>query len=561
MPETYQLEIDGDASAGLPRFHAELSRVNAVLGANGSGKSKLIQRLRNENQAFGGSRPVVYVEGGRVVDPPASVGLDRHNINQFQNLQHASERYVNRRRKVPLSERASELFVLLDRKGERVRTEHSDAVQEWIEGGQEGEPPKRNEPPLELLFDRFHDIFPAIELSIEPDSRDIQCRQNESTYGPSQLSDGERQVLALLADVALESDPNSLILVDEPELNLNTQLACRLWDSIEASLPSAVFVYATHSLGFAMRGNVDRILVLSSPEDDPVTVADAESLVSEDLRPFLGAIPAILAAPAALIVEGTESSLDSIFYHWILEDEQPVVVPVGNCQHVRAAAQRTGVWQRLTSDAAVHGVIDRDYRSEEALEALTSEHCQPLRYHEVESYLCLPAVLSNLGECLGLVEDPPSEDHIATEIVDFSSERLVNIVARRVIERASVRLSISLSRQTLSTIDTTEELVRRLQNQVQKEQGRVEGLLTNEAIERMVAEEQNQLNSAIGNEAVSELLQLVPGKALLSRLAPQVGCSSHTRIARSASRHLAAEDYGPLSRLHDDLRSGLGYGT
>lgn len=556
MPEL-AVEIDGSETSGLPRFHTTLSRVNVILGANGSGKSKLIKQIRDDRGSLAAGRSVVYVEGGRVVEPPKSVGLNRRNINQFQDLGKASTRYSTRREQNKLSERISELFVLLDRRGERIRREHSDAVQEWIDRGQPNNPPDRDDLPLELLFERFHEIFPSIQLTVDPDSREIACHQGGATYQPSDLSDGERQVLALLADVAILSDPNSLVLVDEPELNLNTQLACRLWDSIEAELPDSIFVYATHSLGFAMRGNIDKVLILSSPEDDPVEISDPGALVSEDIRPFLGAIPAILAAPAALVVEGKESSLDSIFYEWLLADKQQVVVPVGSCENVLAAAQRTGVWEKLAPDAAVYGVVDRDFRSDEALERYATDGCKPLQLHEVESYLCVPNLICDLGEAIGLIEEPPSPDEVRDEIVDFCQERRVGIVARRVFAQLEVSLGVSLPKRVLERVESREALLTQIQDAAERERRRAEQDFTDEEIEQTVRREWRRLDDAISARDVDRLLSLGPGKPLLSRLGRQIGCHSHTRIARSASRNLNVADYEPLRTLRETLRDGL----
>ena len=58
------------------------------------------------------------------------------------------------------------------------------------------------------------------------------------------------------------AENKSLILVDEPELNLNPGLACRFWDIVEIELPESIFVYATHCVSFAMRNHVQKIIVL-----------------------------------------------------------------------------------------------------------------------------------------------------------------------------------------------------------------------------------------------------------------------------------------------------------
>jgi hypothetical protein len=48
---------------------------------------------------------------------------------------------------------------------------------------------------------------------------------------------------------------------------------------------------------------------------------------------------------------------------------------------------------------------------------------------------------------------------------------------------------------------------------------------------------------------IDRLLALVPGKELLAKLAPKVGCVDANAVARAARHHLSTEEFPMLSEL------------
>lgn len=556
MPESYRITLEGDVQQGWAGLEGQFGRVNVVLGANGTGKSKLLQRLRSMPAEFGGTRPVAYVEGGRVVKPPVSVALDRNTINAFRNLKQASDQHRQQKQN-NLADRIAHLFVLLDRLGEQGRSAHSDAVTLWIRDGKPGDPPEREEPPLEKLFRLFSEIFPEIRIWVDPESKQVLCEKGGSQYNPNGLSDGERQVLALLADIAVLGDESSLVVVDEPELNLNVHLACRLWDSIEATLPKAVFVYGTHALGFAMRGNVEKIFVLSGQDRPAVEVSGIHELRSSELREFLGAIPAILAAPEALVVEGEDTSIDALFYEWLAGRRELVVVPVGDSASVRSAVTRTGVWERLAPGVALVGVVDRDFRSDEVLREFGGYHLVPLDLHECESYLCQPELIVQAADSIGIVEVVPTSDEVGQDIVEFLREHRLGVAARRAFSRLGLRPGVSVSRQMLGRISSEEELRKATEEAAESERRKVGEALGTDTVKTVLTQELARVDQAIQESDISEALRLAPGKELLPRLMYRTGARSPSELIRAVTKHLDPERFVHTRELKSQIKSSL----
>ena len=152
---------------------------------------------------------------------------------------------------------------------------------------------------------------------------------------------------------------------------------------------------------FAMRKNIDTLIVLSKPGEQAMQIKSIDELRPEEAREFLGAIPGILKAGKALVTEGQkEGSVDKDFYQWLLGDPAAEIVPLGSCNNVLKAVKHTDVWKQIAPLASVHGVIDRDFRSDGEIAELQST-CVVTEYHEVESYLCEPGLVSDLSRKVG----------------------------------------------------------------------------------------------------------------------------------------------------------------
>jgi hypothetical protein len=115
------------------------------------------------------------------------------------------------KRSTSLADRVFDALVVLDKRDAFFKSEHSDAVSKWVAEGQKGECPRRAQPPLDRLFELFAEIFPQISLSYDSQSKRLSAQKNGQTYGPSNLSDGEKQVFSILADLIELDEPTNLL--------------------------------------------------------------------------------------------------------------------------------------------------------------------------------------------------------------------------------------------------------------------------------------------------------------------------------------------------------------
>jgi len=547
----YKIDVPAIPNHGVPEFHAKLGRVNVLLGVNGSGKSRLLAAIRDRHAAsFGVPRSVVFVEGGRVVPIPDSLKLDRNTVAFYSHYSSALEQH-RKKRKQKLSDRIRDALFTLERRTEEDKTKHSDAVNSWIMGGENGACPARDEPPIDRLFRLFSDVLPKIQLELAPDRR-LLAKRMGLEYAASGMSDGEKQSLAILADIAMLAEPTSLIIVDEPELNLHPLLASSLWGAIENDFPEAIFVYATHSIGFAMRREVTHIVVLSS-RSRSLEVVDPSSLHPSELRPFLGSIPALLVADRALVGEGEDASFDKVFYQWVT-GKSFEVIPIGNCFDVYAATTRLGVWERLAPSVRLLGIMDRDFRSDDSMKKFSGEHCLTLDLHEAESYLCFPAVLHTLSKRVKIQEDDVTEAQIEEWIRNFAGNAVLRVAAQRAFSRASISLNVSLSKQSLAGAKDESQLLSILQKESERETAKAHKKLSAEQIEKMFAKELEMVRSAVAAEVLEPILRLFPGKELLEMLAPRLGFKSARQLLVAAINHLSPIDFPEIESLRERIR-------
>jgi hypothetical protein len=258
-------------------------------------------------------RKCVYVEGGRVVSPltgrPNLLPQQRPPQPGQPEPPTPEEQYEGSLTQ-KLQQRLQVVFHVLAAQADPHKRRYFDAIREWEKDGRNGQQPTREDTLLDRVFDRFHQIFPDITLHCDSKSFEVTCRKGSETYGVAELSDGEKQVLAMLADLASCAPPDAVFIVDEPELNLHPHLACRLWDVIEASLPNALFIYGTHCISFAMRRSVDTRILLGRSGGAAQPLPEVRDMGPQAVEEFLGAIPAIAVARQVLVVEGKEGSFD-----------------------------------------------------------------------------------------------------------------------------------------------------------------------------------------------------------------------------------------------------------
>jgi ABC-type cobalamin/Fe3+-siderophores transport system ATPase subunit len=533
-------------STQLGNRQIELSRVTVILGANGSGKSSVLaEALQNVGNICPGKK-AVYVEGGRAINLQNTLQLTRQNFNQYQDYKRAKSTYEGKRQ-LKLSDRVYDALMVLERKELAIKAKHSDDVEKWYEAGQESVYPIRETPPLERLFSLFHEIFPRLCIVYDPDAKIIKVRKGTAEYSISEMSDGEKQCFSILADFVELGDEYRLIIVDEPELNLHPELADRIWNLIEAEFPGKIYCYATHSLSFAMRSQVERVIVLSDDPENITIIEDPSDFSKIQLTEFLGSIPGIIAAKNVVVSEGEEKSFDSVFYRWVLSDEQIEVMAAGDCEQVINVCKRDGIWSRIAPKVILTGVVDRDFRENPVANEVI------LKFREAESYLAIPTLALLADSHLKIVETRITADEIIDMIIKQLAQERYLIGANLVASKCGMRLGVSIARSVKRSCDTTETLIKHLKQSSQEELSKAACAMGNDKIEGMITELNKTIDKALKVRDWTFALKVIDGKAIGNAVAKQIGIRNAIDLMRSISTNIKPELVEEIKQLSASL--------
>lgn len=534
-------------SQKLGNLELELAPITVLLGANGAGKSSALQEAKANVAKICPGKKVLYVEGGRAITLQHTLQLNAKNVSQYQDYSQAKKTYESKRQS-RLSDRVYDALMMLERKELAVKAEHSDAVQAWHSSGQAGSCPTRESAPLEKLFQQFHEIFPRLEIRYNAVAKTIRAKKGAAAeYSITSLSDGEKQVFSILADFVELGDEFGFIVVDEPELNLHPELAERVWGLVESEYPEKVFLYATHSLGFAMRKQVQRVIVISDTPENSIALDSPMEFSSIELHEFLGSIPGIIAANRVVVTEGEEKSFDSIFYRWILGDDQIEVMPAGGCEQVLNVCRRSGIWSRIGAKIALAGVVDRDFRTDEEGEAVV------LHFREAESFLAIPALAVAADAHLAITSTRITSAAVVDAVMlNLNAERNL-ICANVVAARCGIRLGVSVEKSVLKGCGDTEDLLRKLKESSQEELAKAAIALGDEAIEGIIGETTKELDRIVREQDWSGALRLVDGKKIAHAVARMVGVRSAIDLMRSIAANIEVQSIPEGTAVARDL--------
>lgn len=238
-------------------------------------------------------------------------------------------------------------------------------------------------------------IFPQRKLVVE-DSRFYAVGPGKnSRYSASEMSDGERGVLYLAAQI-LALDKGRLIIVDEPETHLHGSIMNNLWTALEAARPDCQFVYITHDINFATRHtNSDKYWIKSFDGK----LWDYEKIESNDLPQDL-LLEILGSRQNVLFVEGTKDSLDTRLYSILFPGFN--VIPCGSCETVVERTKAFSGCPTLAPWCKVKGLLDRDYRSEHEIATNKQDGIFTLGVAEVENLFLVESLLKRMIRHMGM---------------------------------------------------------------------------------------------------------------------------------------------------------------
>lgn len=349
-----------------------------VLGANGTGKSSLMQIFSNQNQDR-----VRKIAAHRQTWMNTDA-LDMTPANKLQVEQYIKNEDLNnhsRYRDQYSAQRASmTIYEIINAENVRARSIATAVDTDDADGLIEA---KKVEAPIAVINELLRQSNISIKISLRSNERVMASKDGGPEYSAAELSDGERNALMIAGNV-LTAPSGTLLIIDEPERHLHRSIISPLLSLLFERRPDCAFVISTHDYDLPLEVSGARTLLIRAcnfqgqyaqnwEADELPADAPIDDIIKRDL---LGARRKIL------FVEGTESSLDKPLYSLIFP--MVSVIPKGNCREVENAVSGSQAGQRFHWLQAF-GIADGDGYAPDQIESKRQKGIYLVPYYSVES--------------------------------------------------------------------------------------------------------------------------------------------------------------------------------
>ena len=372
-----------------------------IVGANGSGKSALIQHFVSSNRRkpikrISAHRQTWFQSGSIDLTPQSRKQFDQDDPNlEAQDQARWRDDYAQRRQ-------SAVLFDLIAKENARARL-----IAGHVDSGNVGEA-EETSAKSRSPFDQLNELLAIGMLAVTLENSDdkellARHRAGKAPFSIAQMSDGERNA-AIIAATVLTVDPGTVLLIDEPERHLHRSIIEPFLSALFSRRKDCAFVVSTHEIALPVANPKARVLMVRSCrwKGDKASAWDVELLEPNNDLPEELKLDILGSRKRILFVEGNSNSLDLPLYDALFPDLS--VIPKGSCIDVEKAVKGIRGSQDLHHVEAF-GLIDLDGRDEETVSQLAEGGVFALDVYSVESlYFCsdaIAAVANRQAESLG----------------------------------------------------------------------------------------------------------------------------------------------------------------
>lgn len=430
-------------------FIAKIDSTTVIIGANGAGKTSLINELRKN------SIDEMYVLPAQKLLYFVSNTHNRNGITKekyIQDLKEVNIKYdtieiQTHQIEDDFSGTFTKLITLWVKDFAKVMTDNARGVGEVSIA----------------LLDRveqiWNQIFPEITFYPESDDRVLEVVRNGDKYSINGLSDGERCVLFYIGNVLLAPE-NSYIVVDEPETFLNGAVYNELWDLLISERPDCQFIFASHNMDF-VQSRTNATYIWCNKFEAPYDF-DYEQL--EESQEFPLSILAEVSGTRKpiLFCEGTKTSIDYQIYSKLFS-EFCFVKPVQGHKQVIQHTKAYNDLQLLHGNTA-YGIIDNDWMNKSSIQEQKEQNIFVLPFNEVEMMLVDEAVVKS---CLHFDDDKEKQqkfENLQQSIIESCKEKKDKIISIALKKRLDEFMEGNCIQNNKPTKEDVEEFLKNLVN-------------------------------------------------------------------------------------------------
>jgi len=356
-----------------------------IMGANGTGKSSLMQRIYTYHfprvQWISAHRQNFFLSN--------TMDFSRKEKQNYENAMQSSDIQISARWKDDYAnQRASiAIYELINLDHLRNRAITLELENHNIEAA---ESLCQKDSPIKAINEllRFSNI--PIEISFSENDQVVAMKAGGTSYSIAELSDGERNALLIAANV-LTVKSGTLVLIDEPERHLHRSIISPLLTHLFSKRDDCAFIISTHDVMLPLDNPSARTLLVRgctytefSVSSWDVDIVPPETEIDDEIKKdILGARRKIL------FIEGEEKSLDKPLYSLVFPNVS--IIAKSSCRDVEHTVSSLG-------DSAnrhwIHalGIVDNDRRPEADIDRLKEKGIYALPVISVESIYYHPHI-------------------------------------------------------------------------------------------------------------------------------------------------------------------------
>ncbi|WP_083325947.1 DUF4435 domain-containing protein [Hymenobacter coccineus] len=378
MPESKYSFLIPTSNNGQINIPLTEGKALFVLGANGVGKSTLMHNLFQRN----------YSHAKRIQAHRqtwfSSNSMDMTSSTKVQTEQYMkqSDNQIQSRWKDDYSGQRSSIsiFDLINSENIRARSIANAVDEKNIDLAKSF---SNIQAPIQSINELLAIANIPIKIILGKDDKLFASKNDSPFYSIAELSDGERNALLICTDV-LTTEPNQLIILDEPEKHLHRSIISPLLSSLFQKRKDCVFVISTHDVFLPIDHSESSILLLRNCQWNGSNIIswDADLILEADQIPNHVKRDILGAKRNILFVEGENESLDRQIYQLIFPDL--TIIPQGNCSQVEKAVEGIRETENLHWINA-YGLIDADDRTSVQINNLSDKGIIALNCYSVES--------------------------------------------------------------------------------------------------------------------------------------------------------------------------------
>jgi AAA15 family ATPase/GTPase len=403
---------------------------------------------------------------------------------------------------------------------------------------------QRIKDPAEPFIKIFNELlYPKRMAPIKPSSSSIRFFDEESIERDfSQLSSGEKEVIAITFDIQLQNPEDCIIVIDEPELHLHPELSYRLIKNLNSIGKNNQYILFTHSadiIGSSFDTGVWFLRPKSRTIDEnQVKRIDRETLAElSDVPNVREAIGVLSLGKKLVFVEGEDISIDrSVFSSIALSSKKDIaIIPSSNCRMIENLSHFSEVLSRGIFGLELKMIRDRDGLTESKIAELktkSNDKLIVLPFYHIENVFLDPDALAASSETILSASKRKSRDQISAELLRLARQQIgfcaMNYV-RQEIHLSSPKLDLSsrlASDGTYSVSDLVSQMSTRRSEVIQRINSNFGDAYIKERLEFWIS----KLELSVANGWSEDARKYFYGKRLLAEINKYLMGSSHVTL-------------------------------